>query len=492
MKILLVWPEYPETFWSFKTALKYILKKATNPPLGLLTVAAMLPREWQLKLVDMNVESLKDKDLEWADYVFMSGILIQRKSANETIKRCNAAGVKIVAGGPLFTTSHAEFEGVDHFVLGEAEITLPPFLEDLQRGRAEPVYDSGEKAGLELTPIPRWDLVKMKKYSTMSIQFSRGCPFDCEFCDITALYGRRTRTKTRERILAELDNIYAQGWRGVVFFVDDNFIGNKSKLKREILPAIIDWMEARERPFYFLTQASIDMSDDPELMRLMVEAGFDTVFVGIETTNEDSLVECKKYQNQRRDLLESVKRIQRAGMQVQAGFIVGFDNDPVTIFEGQIKFIQESGIVTAMVGLLNAGPGTKLYSRMEREGRLFKQETGDNTDCSINFIPKMDYDTLIAGYKKIMSTIYSPKVYYERVRTFLRDYKPSGQTTPFRWVYVGALSRAMFSMGIIRRGRIQYWKLFLWTLFKRPRLFPMAATYTIYGLHFRKVCKAYL
>jgi radical SAM superfamily enzyme YgiQ (UPF0313 family) len=488
MKILHVYPKYPETFWSFKYALKFISKKATYPPLGLMTVSAMLPAEWEQRLVDMNVKPLKDADLQWADYVYLSAMSIQKESAKEVISRCQAHGVKVVAGGPLFTASHEEFEGVDHFVLNEAEVTLPLFLNDLRSGCARPLYTSPQWADLSTTPAPRSELIDMKKYASMNIQYSRGCPFDCEFCNITVLYGRVPRTKTREQILGELEGLYARGWRAGVFFVDDNFIGNKAKLKREILPAIIEWMEQRKHPFALSTEVSINLADDEELMQLMVRAGFDTVFVGIESPNEESLIECSKVQNRNRDLIASVKKIQQAGLEVQAGFIVGFDKDPASIFERLIAFIQESGIATAMVGLLNAPQGTKLYHRLKREGRIVKAVTGDNTDFSINFIPKMNTEHLISGYRKILNTIYSPKHYYARVKQFLKEYRPpKARGGRFRFSHFKALIKSVVRLGIVGRERFQYWKLFLWSLLRRPRLLPLAITLSIYGFHFRKI-----
>jgi radical SAM superfamily enzyme YgiQ (UPF0313 family) len=481
MKILLVYPEFPDTFWSFKHALKFIFKKASSPPLGLLTVAAMLPDEWEKKLVDMNVGSLQDEDLTWADYVFVSAMAIQKTSVGDVISRCKAQGVPIVAGGPLFTTNHQEYPDVDHLVLNEAEVTLEKFLEDLRNGCAQKIYSSGEWADIKKTPVPLWELVNMKNYATINIQYSRGCPFNCEFCDITMLCGHAPRTKDSDQIIRELESLYIRGWKDGVFFVDDNFIGNKKKL-----------LERRKYPYTFITQASIELSDDDELMKKMVRAGFDTVFVGIETPNEESLAECNKFNNKNRDLLSCVRKIQRSGLQVQGGFIVGFDNDPLTIFETQIKFIQKSGIVTAMVGLLNALPSTKLYKRLEKEERLLKDTTGNNTDFSINFIPRMNYDVLINGYKKILNTVYSPKHYYDRVKTFLREYMPQKNIRKFRYRSLGALFKSIVMLGIIGKERFHYWRLFFWTMFRRPRMFPMAITLAIYGFHFRKVFEKYL
>lgn len=492
MNILFVNPMYPDTFWSFRHALKFISKKASFPPLGLLTVAALLPAEWNKRLTDINVNPLKDEELYWADYVFLGGMSIQKESAKMVIQRCKSVGVKVVAGGQMFTAHPEEFEEVDHLVLNEAELTLPPFLKDMERGTAVHLYSSDQWADIHTTPVPLWDLIKLRPYASMNIQYSRGCPYDCEFCDITVLYGRVPRTKGREQILHELESLYTRGWRGGVFFVDDNFIGNKDKLKKEILPAIIEWMEQRKHPFYFQTEASINLSDDEELMVLMAKAGFNAIFVGIESPNEESLVECKKIPNRNRNLIASVKKIQKFGMQTQGGFIVGFDSDPATIFDRVTGFIQESGIVTAMVGLLNAPANSKLYKRLLKEGRLLKAMTGDNTDFTMNFVPRMKFDTLIDGYKKILQTIYSPKHYYARVKSFLKDFKPTHSTGfHIRMSDMQALIKSIILLGIIGKERYQYWKLFFWSLCTRPRLFPLAITLSIYGFHFRKIFEAY-
>jgi len=492
MKILLVYPKYPETFWSFKHALKFISKKAAFPPLGLLTVAAMLPKQWEKKLIDMNTTSLSDSDIEWADYVFISAMAVQKDSVRSVIESCQRLGARIVAGGPLFTMEYHEFDGVDHFVLNEAEITLPTFLEDLKNGQAAHVYASDEWPDIETTPVPSWELVDMREYSSMTVQYSRGCPFNCEFCDIVVLNGHMPRTKDKEQLLRELDALYARGWRSSVFIVDDNFIGNKRKLKAEILPAIIEWMKEKSSPFWLFTEASVNLADDEELMRLMVEANFSMVFVGIETPNEESLAECGKLQNTGRDLVASVRKLQNYGLRVDGGFIVGFDSDPHAIFENQISFIQRSGIVTAMVGLLNAPPGTRLYRRLKGENRLLREFSGDNTDCSMNFIPRMDYEILIRGYRRIIDTIYAPKQYYERITTFLKEYKPRVRNVARpQFSYLVAFAKSIWFLGLRERGRRYYWRLLAWTLVKRPRSFPMSVTLAIYGFHFRKVAEGY-
>ena len=491
MRILLLYPQYPDTFWSLRYALRVMSKKAAFPPLGLATVAAMLPQEWEKKLVDMNVTPLTDKDIKWADYVFISAMVVQRESVREVIRRCKKLNAKMVAGGPLLTSEYEEFEEVDHLVLDEAEITLPLFLEDLGKGCAKHIYTSKERPDIRKTPLPAWPLLDMKKYTTMSIQYSRGCPFDCEFCDIIILNGHEPRTKSKHQVLAELGALYNRGWRAGVFIVDDNFIGNKRKLKQEILPAIIKWQKERRHPFALSTQASINLADDEELMRLMATAGFDSVFVGIETPNEESLVECNKHRNRDRDLVASVKMIQNHGLQVQGGFILGFDSDPASIFKSQIDFIQKSGIVVAMVGLLNAPRGTKLYQRLKKENRLLEGVSGDNTDCSMNFIPRMDRETLIDGYKHILTTIYSSKQYYERVKILLKEYKPQRKkgVSQLKLWHIWAVVRSMWFLGIKDRGRGHYWRFLASILLKQPRSFPISMGFAVSGFHFRMVAR---
>lgn len=485
-KILLVHPQYPDTFWSFKHILKFISKKAAFPPLGLLTIAAMLPREWEKKLIDLNVTALEKHDIEWADYVFISAMIVQRESVKNIIRQCKEIGATIVAGGPLFTTGYEEYGEVDHIVLGEAEMTLPILLDDLANGSAKPIYSSESFPDISKTPAPLWSLIRKSDYASMGIQYSRGCPFSCEFCDIIIMNGRTPRTKTTEQVIRELESLYDWGWRGSVFIVDDNFIGKKSQVKK-MLPEIIRWVNERDHPFTFLTEASINLADDEELMALMVEAGFRRVFVGLETPVPESLAECKKVQNEGRDLVASVKKILHHGMEVLGGFILGFDNDPPTIFERQIHFIQKSGVVVAMVGLLNALPGTPLHKRLGEENRLLKKSSGNNVDSSLNFLPKMDSNQLIEGYRKVITTIYSPREYYERVLTFLKEYKGVGKPSKIRWVDIKALLRSFWYLGLVGKSRRYYWKLLAWSLMYRPKHFSIAVTMAIYGFHLQKI-----
>jgi len=490
MHTLMVYPEFPNTFWSFKHALKFIGKKASSPPLGLLTLASLLPKTWQKRLVDMNVSRLTAKDLKWADVVFISGMTVQHDSALDVVKRCKQAGKKVVAGGPLFTMDHGKFELVDHFVLNEAELTLPEFIHDLQNGNARRVYQTEQFANIQQSPVPAWDLAKMDQYMAMSIQYSRGCPFNCDFCNVTSLFGHQPRVKTAMQIVAELDSLYACGWRGDVFFVDDNLIGNKKTLKNELLPALINWNKNRSG-FSFNTQVSINLADDEEMIRMMVEAGFNMVFVGIETTDQSNLSECNKNQNLHRDLIADVQRLQRAGLQVQGGFIVGFDHDTQGTIEQLRDFIQKSGIVTAMVGLLQAPPGTQLFDRLSKAGRILKDATGNNTDGSTNVIPLMNSKLLHQEYKNLLKYLYSPKIYYQRVKVFLSNYRAPKFKTHLdiksAFDYLKAFLRSIVQLGILGRERREYWKIFFWSLFRRPQTFFLAIVFSIYGYHFRKI-----
>ena len=493
MKILIVSPLFPNTFWSFKYVMKFVRKKAVFPPLGLLTVAALLPEKWEKRLVDMNIKKLSNKDIIWADYVFIGAMHIQSKSVEETIERCRKFNTKIVAGGPMFTMNSDLFiDKVDHFVLNEAEITLPPFLKDLDNGCAKQFYTSSEFPDIKKTPIPLWSLVNFKKYASMSIQYSRGCPFECDFCNVTSLFGRKMRQKTSTQIIAELNGIYENGYKGAIFFVDDNFIGTIHTLKRDLLPALINWRRYHTGTSFF-TEVSINIADDIELMDMMREAGFDQVFIGIETPDNKGLIESNKTQNNNRDLIQDIKRIQKHGLQVQGGFIVGFDSDTEDIFQRQIDFIQKSGIATAMVGLLQAPPGTSLFDKLKGKNRLLPTPSGDNADGSTNIIPvSMDIDTLVNGYKHILAQIYSPKNYYKRIRVLLDEYENDivGETVTANRVF--AFVKSIFRIGIIGRERYHYWNLLVWTCIKHPKSFALAVNLSILGFHFRKTVKNYI
>ncbi|MBN1416819.1 MAG: B12-binding domain-containing radical SAM protein [Bacteroidales bacterium] len=488
MKILLIYPRYPNSFWSYSHVLKFISKKAAVPPLGLITVSAMLPSTWQKKLVDLNVATLRTSDIQWADYVFISAMYIQKESVNLIIDECKTHNTKIVAGGPLFTQDYKSYPQIDHFVLNEAEITLPQFLNDLHAGHPQKLYKTAEYADITHTPIPDYHLLSRKDYAFMNIQVSRGCPYACDFCEITTLLGHKVRMKKKEQIINELEKLYKLNWRGSVLIVDDNFIGNKNVIKNSLLPVIKDWMQAHQYPFVFNTETSINLADDEELMSLMVQAGFNSTFVGIETPDENSLHECNKNQNVNRDLLQSVIKIQKAGMHVSGGFIVGFDSDTPSVFQRQIDFIQKSGIVSAMVGLLNAPKNTRLYKRLEVENRLTTEATGNNTDYSMNFIPKMNQSELIKGYKEIIHNIYATKPYYKRIRQLLLNYNRfKYRQTKINFSLLGAFFKSVYIIGFLNRGRSEYWKLLLWTLFNRPGSIVDAITYTVYGYHYQMV-----
>lgn len=491
MKILLVQPIFPDTFWSFKHALDFVDKKVCNPPLGLLTIAALLPETWEKRLLDLNIDPLTAKDLDWADYLFIGAMDIQRESVRQVIHQAKKAGVKIVAGGPLFTGEYESFPEVDHFILNEGEITLVQFLADLEAGHPQRLYRTDEFADIRQSPTPVWDLLKLDAYDSMAVQFSRGCPFNCEFCNVTALLGHIPRTKSAAQLIGELDALYRLGWRRNIFIVDDNFIGNKKQLKQEILPALIEWRKDKVGCL-FITEASINLADDDELIQMMVAAGFINIFIGIETPDDASLMECQKSQNRNRDLVQAVKKLQRAGLHIMAGFIVGFDSDTPTIFERQIRFIQDSGIIVAMVGLLQAPFGTRLYERMQQCGRILSEMTGDNADGSTNIVSKMDPATLSQGYQRIIRTIYSPIPFYERVKTFLKEYHPNKSPVHMEFHEVKAFLRSIVRMGILGNQQKQYWNLFFWTLFHFPSRMPLAITMTIYGYHFNKIVEKQL
>ncbi|MHB8973145.1 MAG: B12-binding domain-containing radical SAM protein [Pirellulaceae bacterium] len=488
MKVLLISPPTPDTFWSFKHVLRFVSKRAAFPPLGLLTVAAMLPTDWQLKLVDLNVCSLTDDDLRWADYVMLSAMIVHKASVSDIIDRCRGFGKPIIAGGPLFTTGHAAFPTIEHFVLGEAEELMPQVVEDMRQGTLRHIYTTSVRPDITRVPVPRWDLLDLRDYVTMSVQFSRGCPFDCEFCDIIVMNGRVPRTKAPAQVVAELEALRQQGWRAMVFIVDDNFIGNKVQAKA-LLRELIEWRARTGSEMGFLTEASANLADDPELCSLMVQAGFKKVFVGLETPSTEGLQECGKLQNCRRDLTESVQILQQAGLDVMGGFIVGFDSDPSDIFKRQFDFIQRSGVVTAMVGLLTALPETRLYRRLLQEGRLDGDSTGNNTSASLNFRPTLSREFLINGYRELMRKLYEPRHYYQRIRTYLDHKRSSGLRGRPSRSDIQAFLKSLWLLGVWHRGRLAYWRFFVTTLIRRPHHFPQAVELAIIGHHFRCVAR---
>ncbi|HEX8119275.1 MAG TPA: B12-binding domain-containing radical SAM protein, partial [Pyrinomonadaceae bacterium] len=419
-------------------------------------------------------------------------MIVQKESLRGVVERAKALGKRVALGGPYVTTSAEIMPGVDHVFLGEAEATLPQFVEDLERGEAKPLYQASERPQLALTPVPDFRLAETKHYSAMSVQYSRGCPFSCEFCDIIEIYGRVPRTKTNEQVVAELDALHATGWRGLVFIVDDNFIGNKKNV-RKLLPDLVNWNESRGRPFSFITEASVNLAEDDALLEMMRRANFRRVFLGIETPVEESLKEAQKGQNTRRDLLESVHKIQSYGMEVMAGFIVGFDNDPEDIFERQINFIRESAIPLAMVGLLTALPDTQLWRRLKREGRLLKESTGNNTEGSLNFVPRMETARLVEGYKRILSTIYSPAEYYQRALDCLSHLTQGPEPRKTRLTSdIAAFARIALVLGLLDGARLDFWRYMKRTLTSHRQNFAHAVTLAAMGYHFRKLTRSYV
>jgi radical SAM superfamily enzyme YgiQ (UPF0313 family) len=492
MNILLVNPEFPDTYWSFRHALPFEGKRCVFPPLGLMTVSNLLPNSCQRRLVDLNVETLRKEQLLWADMVFVTGMLAQKTSLHSVVKQAKELGKTVVLGGPYVTSTIEELPHADYIFQGEAETTLPGFFVDLARGTAKRVYKASERPPMSISPIPDFDLVDLKRYSCMSVQYSRGCPFSCEFCDIIEIYGRVPRTKSNHQMLSEFDELNKRGWRGPLFIVDDNFIGNKKNV-RLLVPAIVDWQKRNGYPFSLLTEASVNLADDDELLNNMRDAGFRRVFLGIETPVEESLKEAQKTQN-RGNLLDSVKKIQSYGMEVMAGFIVGFDNDPDDIFERQINFIRESAIPLAMVGMLNALPDTQLWRRLEREGRLLGEDaTGNNTISTVNFVPKMDLETLVNGYQRIMKTIYKPREYYARA---LDSLKRTPHDTPEPSPYnlrqeVKALVRLVLKLGVIDAERKEFWRFLIQAVRKHHDRLTESFRLAAMGYHFRKLNDSY-
>lgn len=526
MNALLIHPKSPEgSYWNFdsiakrylqnfkflflKFLLRFLLKlfskelilkwnflkiknKATYAPLGLLTVAAMLPKKWNLKLIDLNVEDLNGEDIVWADIVFTSAMLVQKLSVKEIIARCKAENKTIVAGGPLFTSQYDQFSEVDHFVLNEAEVTLPLFLKDLEENKLKRTYASEEKPDLSKSPIPAWWLIKFKYYVALLVQFSRGCPFDCDFCEITSLFGHKVRTKTPSQFLAELQALYDMGWHDSVFFVDDNLIGNVSKAK-EMLKEVAQWQKKNKYPFKILTQVSINLAKDDELIKLFVEANISKVFIGIETPNSENLTSCGKMQNVNVDMLASVKKLLENGIQVMAGFIYGFDKDDLQTCEDLIGFVQESGIVNAMPNLITALPRTRFEEKLKKENRLLGESNGGTQiNAGLNFLHEKK-EEIVANYHRIVKTIYSRRNYYKRIDTFLKYYKHSVKEKMLSWSNLTAFLKSIFYIGIFSRENIYYWLLIikLITSRKKRKSFGVAIDMAISGRNFFKMTKMF-
>ncbi len=471
MKILLVYPEMPDTFFLFKHFTKVVGRKASFPPLGLLTVAAMLPVEWDLKLIDTNVTELKDNDILWADMVFISAMNTQAKSTIEIIDRCKLLGATIVAGGPLFTHEYIRFPKVDYFILNEAEITLPPFLNDLKNNMAIRIYNSKEFADVHETPIPKWELINPGDYSYSIVQYSRGCPYFCDFCDVTALFGRRPRVKTAEQIIAELEAILKHGNPDMILFADDNLIGNKGMLKKDLLPKLIEWRDKNKFAPGFDTQVTINLSDDEELMQLMLESGFRRLFIGIETLEDDALMQMKKRQNARRDLLDTVRNLQARGFILVGAFILGLDTDTPSVFQNIIDFINESGLVMVSINLLKAPIGTELYDKMKEQNRLISNLDFDENMS--NMIHKMDKEVLAKGYKSVIENIYSGESVIHRTKVFFSDKRPikvkNGIKRRISLAEVFHGLRVFYFLGIKDNNRRYLWRTFYW-LFLNKKL----------------------
>ena len=493
---LLVYPEHPPTYWGANFALKLLGIKAAFPPLGLLTIAAMFPPEYDLRVVDMNVTPLEDADLEWADLVCTSTMIVQRHSLQTVIERCNRAGVPVVAGGPHPTTFHDEIPGVTHFVLDEAEEIFPEFLRDLETGTAKAIYREPRKPDVSLTPVPRFDLIDLKVYHSMCVQFSRGCPFDCEFCDIIQLYGRIPRTKSPEQMVQEFDVLYRLGWRGPLFLVDDNFISNKRDALK-LLPVLAEWQKARGYPFTLFTEATVNLARMDALMDVMIEAGFNSVFLGIETPNPEALIKMKKAQNTSKQdenyLLHSVRKIQEKGMRVDGGFILGVDGDDESAFDAQIDFIQEAGIPIAPVYLLAAIKGTDLYERLKRENRLLDatSEVNEVNATALNFKPEMDPETLIRGYRRVTATVYDPTLenYFKRCLTLFEHLKPVAHLLKPRSQNALYLDLMGVHRQLSSKQLPAYGKFIAKVSKDHPRMLPEAIRLAGLGYHFEKITR---
>lgn len=489
MRILLLYPLFPKTFWSFEKILELVNRKVLLPPLGLITAAAILPQEWEFKLVDHNVREVTEAEWEWADLVILSAMIVQKQDLLDQIREAKRRGKRVAVGGP-FPTSVPEDSlkaGADYLILDEGEITIPLFVEAVERGELQGIFRAdGEKPDVTSTPVPRYDLLELDAYDSMSVQFSRGCPFQCEFCDIIVLYGRKPRTKTPEQLLAELDRLYELGWRRAIFMVDDNFIGNKRNVKL-LLNELKVWMAEHQYPFSFNTEASVDLAQDPELMQLMMECNFNAVFLGIETPDADSLELTKKFQNTRSSLVEAVKTINRAGLRIMAGFIIGFDGEKKGAGDRIIDFVEQTAIPTAVFGLLQALPNTALWHRLEKEGRLYGHKSDGNQFALMNFIPTRPVEEIAQEYVHAFSSLYEPEKFLARTYRHFLEISPSPCSVPFRFpslVDLRALAIVVWRQGFKRSTRWQFWRQFFSILKHNPAVWDHYITVCAHAEHF--------
>jgi radical SAM superfamily enzyme YgiQ (UPF0313 family) len=490
LKVLLVWPRFPPSFWNFDGILDLVRIETNHAPLGLVTVGALCPKRWTLRLIDRCFEELLDSDILWADLVMVSGMHVQKDDIRETLLRARALGKRTMIGGPFASTQpELLLPLADHVVVGEPDEVFRKIAADVERGSAKRLYVVSDKPDVSKTPLPRFDLLKLGKYASMGVQFSRGCPFQCEFCDIITIYGRKPRTKRPSQVLAELDRLYELGWRDEVFIVDDNFIGNH-KLALELARQLEEWQKAHGYPLLFYTEASIDLAQRPELIEAMVKANFFYVFIGIESPSAKSLMEAKKYQNLRRDPLESIRFIQNQGLWVTAGFILGFDSDTEDIFEQQRDFIERAAIPWAMAGLLQAPPTTPLFDRMQKEGRLLMESTATSNFDPPNFRTLLPLPVLLEGFRTILVSLYEGSAFYERCYRSLLHWKARKPQKPPSiplWPLIGIFVRSIVHQGILSSYRGAYWK-FLFRLVSHwlfdPRKFSLGFAMLLSGHHF--------
>ncbi len=478
MRVLLVYPKFPKTFWSYEKILALVNRKVLLPPLGLVTVAAILPQEWEFKLVDRNIRPATEQEWAWADVVIFSAMIVQKQDLLEQIQQAKQRGKLVAVGGPYATSVPHEVQevGADFLILDEGEITLPMFVESIERGETSGVFRATEKPDVTTTPVPRFDLLELNAYSMMAVQFSRGCPFQCEFCDIIVLYGRKPRTKTPAQLLAELDYLYKLGWRRSIFMVDDNFIGNKRNVKL-LLKELKGWMADHQYPFYFDTEASVDLAQDPELLELMVECGFKAVFLGIETPDEDSLQLTKKFQNTRSSLIEAVQTIIKAGLRPMAGFIIGFDGEQPGAGDRIVRFAELAAIPSTTFSMLQALPHTALWHRLQKEGRLRDNQDGNiNQTTLMNFIPTRPLEDIAREYIEAFCALYEPVRYLDRTyRCFLMMGSPSW-TAPFKLpnlMLLKAMAIILWRQGIQRETRWKFWHHLFSIIRRNPKVLEL-------------------